>query len=179
MNTLIKVDDTRIDATDENRRVIKFLRYGANDVQTANEAPPFGIDSNPLKDWIAVYAQTDDKGSPVIIGYLNPNQLAGPGETRLFSLDPDTGDTKFYAWLRADGTMSLGGEADNLVRFSKLKEAFDELQNDMKSLKDAFNNWIVSPSDGGAALKVASATWAGTPLETTIDPAKIAEIKTL
>lgn len=176
MAYFVRVNSTLYE--DLNRRIIKVLRLGSSDWLTANDASPFGIDSNPVKDWVAVYSETAEKGEPVIVGYLNPNQLAEPGDTRLFSTD-DLGNLKFYVWLRNDGSLSLGGEGDNLVRFSKLKDTIDELQNDIAELKKAFTNWVVVAEDGGAALKAISTEWAGTPLQKPIDPAKINEIKTL
>ena len=109
--------------------VAKVLGYG-NTPLTADQASPFGIDSNPVQNMVAVYAETENVGDPVIIGYLIQNALTNPGETRLFSLNPVTGALSTYAWLRADGTMSLGGETNNLVRFAPLQSginAKDEL----------------------------------------------------
>jgi hypothetical protein len=99
-------------------RALKVLGYGSAPL-TADECAPFGDDSNPLKNMIAVYAATDEIGDPVIIGYLNKNQLAAPGEKRIYSLKPD-GSLGFYAWLKNDGSMELGGTADNLVRYTPL-----------------------------------------------------------
>lgn len=160
------------------RRITKINRYGKDDHQTGPEASPYGTDSNPIAGMRAIYAETSDKGKQVIIGYINKNQLAGVGEHRIYATDSN-GNLKFYIWQKADGTCEIGGSGDNMVRFSKLKEAFDELQNDVKNLKQAFTSWTPVPNDGGAALKTASATWAGAAFAKTIDPAKINEIKTL
>jgi hypothetical protein len=159
------------------RRVVKVKGYG-NDTKTGLEAAPYGTDSNPIAGMVAVYSPTAIKGKQVIIGYINKNQLAAAGEHRTYSTDSD-GELKFYIWQKADGTCEIGGNTDFMVRFSKLKEAFDELQDDVTTLKQAFSSWVVVPSDGGAALKAASATWAGTAFTKSIDPAKIAEVKTL
>ena len=42
-----------------------------------------------------------------------------------------------------------------------LKEKYNNLEKDLNDLKSAFNSWVVVPGDGGAALKAASASWAG------------------
>ena len=57
---LVKVISSEIDNT--KRRIVKFLRYGKSDVQTSFEAMPFGIDSSPTKDMIAIYAPTGENG---------------------------------------------------------------------------------------------------------------------
>lgn len=159
-------------------RYIKFLRYGPNDVQQAQQIAAFGDDSNPPKGWFAVYAETATKGKPVVIGYFNKNQIAAVGEKRIFSTNSD-GEVEFYIHMKANGTCEVGGSADNMVRFSKLKESVDELKNDLTTLKNVFTAWVPVPNDGGAALKTGSASWAGTALIKNIDAAKIDEIKTL
>lgn len=161
-----------------NRRVIKFLRLGKEDFQTSLQVAPHGIDSNPVRDMVAIYGESSQKGKTVIIGYLNREMLAVPGETRVYSTD-STGALKGFIWLKSDGTYHFGGDADNLVRFSKLKEVVDELQNDLTTLKQVFTNWVPVPNDGGAALKSGSSSWAGTPLTKNIDASKIDEFKTL
>lgn len=159
-------------------RKIKIRRLGNGDIQTARQVTPFGIDSSPIKKMRAVYAETNKKGKPVIVGYLNKELLAAEGETRIFSVDGD-GALSIFVWLKSDGTIQLGGDADNLSRHSKLKEVVDELQDDIATLKQNFTSWVPVPNDGGAALKTATATWAGTALVKNIDDAKIDEIKTL
>lgn len=106
------------------KRKIKFLRSGKSDVQTAPEAMPFGYDSHPVKDWIAVYSKTSQNGKTVVIGYINKQQLAGVGETRLFSTDAD-GVLKTYLHLKNDGTAEFNGSDDYMVRFNALKTGFD------------------------------------------------------
>lgn len=173
---LVKTISTEVN--DLTERIVKFLRFGLNDVQTAAQAASYGVDSNPIKDMIAIYGSTSDKGKPVIIGYINKNQLADIGESRIFSTDED-GVLKTYIWLLNDGVMEVGGDTDFMVRFSKLKEAFDEMQSDVNSLKTAISGWVPVPNDGGAALKAALATWIGATLVKDIDDARIDEIKTI
>jgi hypothetical protein len=159
-------------------RKIKLRRFGNGDVQTARQVTPFGIDSSPVKGMRAVYGETNKKGKPVIVGYLNKNLLAADGETRMFSLDSE-GALATFIWIKADGTMEIGGNADFMLRFSKTKEVIDELQSDIETLKNAFTAWTPVPNDGGAALKTGTATWAGTAFTKNIDDAKIEEIKTI
>lgn len=173
---LVKVISSEID--DTKRRIVKFLRYGKSDVQTSFEAMPFGVDSNPTKDMIAIYAPTGENGKTVILGYINKNQLAEVGELRLFSTDSDNAE-KFYIHLKNDGNCEIGGDADNMVRYSQIERSINELKDDITTLKSVFSGWVTVPQDGGAALKLASATWFATPLVEDITQAKINEIKTL
>lgn len=157
--------------------VVKFARYGKLDARTAEDVSSYGIDSNPVKDMVAIYAESGVSGETVIIGYINKNRLAQVGETRLFSTDAN-GNLKTSIWLKNDGNIELGGNTDNLLRFSKTKEVLDELKNDITTLKNIFKTWTPVPNDGGAALKTASTTWANTALQKSIDPAKIDTLKT-
>lgn len=118
-----KVISTLHDAM--NRLLIKVYRYGTSDVQTPLQANPAGIDSNPIKDMVAVYAATDDKGTKVIIGYLNKNQLSQPGEARMFSTDAD-GNIKTFVWVKNDGKIQLGGTANNLVFYAAMNDAINK-----------------------------------------------------
>ena len=59
----------------QDKRDVKVNVMGTGDTQTAIQANPFGVDSNPISDLIAVYAQTGEMGATVLIGYLNKNQI--------------------------------------------------------------------------------------------------------
>lgn len=172
MNT-VKVISTEIDNL--KRRVVKFLRMGKFDVQTSIEVSPVGIDSNPVKDMVAIYAETGIKGKTFIIGYLNKNQLADIGELRLYSTDADGGE-KFYTWLKNDGTMEIGGNTKNMVRFQELKDGFDELKGDFNTFITAYNSHTHTGNLGAPTTPPASP---GQPSTASIDDSKIDEIKTL
>jgi hypothetical protein len=177
---LTKVISTRYDSL--NRRIVKFLRFGRSDVQECQQAAPFGIDSNPVKDMIAVYSPTAEDGKNVIIGYLNPNQLAEVGETRLFSTDSD-GNLQFYVHLKNDGTSEIGGDTDNMVRYSELESAFNQLRDDLNDLISAYNSHIhTTTATIGASTTpgvIAPTTSTGTPSTADVSGAKIDEIKTI
>jgi hypothetical protein len=100
-------------------RILKVLGYG-NSPLTADECAPFGLDSSPVQNLIAVYSETEEAGDRIIVGYFNQDVLAQPGETRLFSVNPADGTLSTYAWLKTDGTMALGGTGDKLVRYAPL-----------------------------------------------------------
>lgn len=174
---LVKTISTEIDNL--GRRVIKFLRFGKSDVQTSFNIAPFGIDSNVPKDTIAVYAKTGEDGKTVILGYINKEQLADVGETRLFSLD-ELNDLATFVHLTKDGEIHIGGTDKNMVRYQELETAFDEL-------KQKFNDHIVNWNAFASVYVPGSPTIQGLPPTATtsssstadISPAKIDKIKTL
>lgn len=153
----------------ENRfRRIKVRRYGNDDLQTPTQSAPFGIDSAPYDGMKAIYAETNKKGKPVIIGYINRNLLAANGETRFFSLDSD-GQLSQYIWLKADGTMELGGSSDNSVRYSPLNSGLQDLVTKINAELTKIQTGIAGV--GGSYPKV--------DVSIDVTESKIDEIKTL
>jgi len=177
MVTLVKTIATKIE---DAYRHIKVQVMGKNDIQTPVESLPYGIDSNPVKDLVAVYAPSTVSGEPVIIGYLQKNRLAEVGELRFYATD-DAGAEQNYMWLRADGTIEVGGDADNMVRYSELETAFNELKSDFNDLVNKYNSHIHTTTatvGTGPIGVIAPTTTTGTPTAADITPAKIEEIKT-
>lgn len=162
---LVKIISTTVDNL--GMRLPKFLRLGKSDVQTATQAGAHGIDSNPIADMIAVYADTGEKGEKVILGYLNKNQLAEPGEFRIFSVNAE-GELQTFIWLKANGTIQIGGNAKNMVRFQELETGFNQL-------KDDFNAFLTHVH-GGSGTPPAPPVL---PSTASIAGAKIDEITTL
>lgn len=160
-------------------RRIKVLLFGASDVRTAQQVTPFGIDSAPVNDMIAVYSDTGITGQQVIVGYLNKSLLAQSGELRLYSTN-SSNSVQFYAWFKADGTLELNGNTDNLVRFSKLEDGFNQLRSDFNEFVSAFNSHVhataatgppSTPTPVPTIIPVTSST-------ASIADSKITEIKT-
>jgi hypothetical protein len=173
MLNFVKTISTEVDSL--QRRITKFLRYGKTDVQTSQQVAPHGIDSNPVKDMMAIYSQTEEKGKTVIVGYINRNVLAAVGENRLYSTD-SSGELSTSIWLKADGTIELGGSAKHLVRFEELKTGFDQLKSDFNAFITAYNSHM-HPTAGTGAPSPPTVT--GTSSTASIDSSKIDEIKTL
>ena len=171
---IVKVISTRIS---ESKRLIKFLRLGKSDVQENYEVSPFGFDSNPIKDMVAVYSQTSEIGNSVIIGYINKNQISEIGESRIYSTDAD-GLLKFYVYLKNDGTAEIGGNTDFMVRYSELESAFNELKSDFNTLVSTFNTHVHPGVTSGGASTSATLT-TGITSSADISGAKIEEIKTI
>lgn len=164
---LVKTISTEYDKL--KRLVIKYTRFGKFDVQTSFESSPYGIDSNPVKDMVALYSTTGENGKTVIVGYLNKDRKAAPGEIRLFSTD-DKGALKFYTWLKADGTMEVGGNTDNMVRYLKLNEG---LQQEVLALNAEF------AKVAAAISAIIPGLYVPTPIQLDISQSKINEVKTL
>lgn len=176
MNNFVKVISTEIDTL--KRRIVKVLRFGKSDVQTAIECGPYGIDSNPIKDMVAVYGETTEKGKVTIIGYINKNQKAGIGEFRTFATD-ENGTEKFYTWMKSDGTMEIGGGANFAVKFNELKTEFNALKqshNDFLTEYKTHTHVLTLTSGTGTAAPTVSTQ---TPNTSNIDNAKNDKIKTI
>jgi len=151
------------------RRMVKVLRFGVSDVLDRFESSPYGLDSNPIKDMVAVYSETSEKGKAVVIGFLNKNQLAAPGEFRTYSTDAD-GTLKFYIWQKANGTCEIGGNVDNLVRYTKLNLALQQFKADI----------VTELTNIAAGITTAGGTYTPSPtFGIDISQSKINEIKTL
>lgn len=177
MASFVKVDSTSFDSL--KRRIAKFLRFGKVDVQTSIETGPFGTDSNPPKGMVAVYAKTESRGKTVILGYLNVNQLAAVGDHRIYSTDSN-GGLKAYVWLKNDGTAEILGDGDNMVRYSKLEEAFNQLKSDHDDLVNAFNAHMhATAATGPPSIPTPGSGIPALPSTADISGAKIGEIKTL
>ena len=96
------------------RRLLQVICFGKNDVRTPEECAPAGYDSSPIKDMIAIYAETTNRGLDTIVGYINESQIAKAGEVRIFSQD-SSGAEKAHVYITAAGKVNLGGtgSADN------------------------------------------------------------------
>lgn len=109
------------------RLLVKVRRFGKDDIQTPTQANPYGVDSNPIAGMKAIYSATTEAGKNVIVGYINKDHLSDVGETRIFSTDSN-GVLKTYVWLKNDGDLLLGGDSDNLVKYSPLNQSMEQLQ---------------------------------------------------
>lgn len=108
--------------TEDGMRMIKVDQFGAKEPY---ECSPYGFDSNPIKDMTAIYADTSENGEPIIIGYVNENQLAEVGELRLYN------SGQGYIWIKNDDSIELNGNARTIIAFQDLKS---ELENTITKL---------------------------------------------
>jgi hypothetical protein len=163
---ILKVANTSFDSL---KRLVVKAWNGKSDARTAIEASSYGIDSNPVKDMVAIYAKTELDGNEYIIGYLNKNRLAAIGETRLFSTDTN-GALKAFIWLKSDGTMQLGGSVHNAVRYTPLNSG---LQSEVSLI----NAELVKIA--AAINAIVPGSYIPAPISLNITASKINEIKTL
>ena len=154
----------RSSIVESGKRILKVEQFGAKTVQ---EISSFGDDGNPVENMTAIYADTSENGEPVIIGYINENQLAGVGEKRLYSLD-SSGALSFYIWLKNDGTFEIGGNDDNAVRYQKLDDS-------LQAQKSLINTELIKIS---AAITTLGGSYAATLITIDTSAAKINEVKT-
>ena len=119
-------------------RYIK-TRMTSSIVETSSQANPFGFDSNPSKNFIAIISETQSNDKPVVVGYLNPRALESlkVGDSMQYATDTN-GDIQSTITLRNDGTAELLSNADNAVRYSKLEEAFNELNDKFNTFANAY-----------------------------------------
>ena len=104
------------------RQTAKVLRFGNSDAKEQKVALPFGVDSAPIKDLIAVHAETSVRGKSVIIGYLNKQAIAGAGESRIFATD-SSGNLANDIYIKNNGDILVGGQTDNFVKFTALNSS--------------------------------------------------------
>lgn len=160
MITLSKIKSVSIEA---KQRILKVLQYGP---KTANECGPFGLDSSPLENYTAIYAETANVGESLIIGYIQKRQLAEQGESRLFSLDSN-GLLKAEIFCKANGTILLNGGGFSSVRY-------ENLNNELQQLKNGINTEL---SKVQTAITTLGGTYANAPLNLDLTSAKSDTIK--
>lgn len=164
MISLVKILSTSVKA---GKRIAKFLRFGNADVQTSAVAAPYGVDSNPVKDMVAIYSPTTEQGQTVIIGYINKNAVAEVGALRLFSTNTQ-GDEQVYLYLRANGKIELAGNTDNVVRWTALNAS---LQQAISTINANYGTLVTLL--GGVGL-----VYSPTPVNLDISSAKVDEVQT-
>lgn len=148
MIKLSKTESTRFNKI--KNLLVKILGFGKKDVIECLEGQPFGIDSRPIKEEIAIIARTTGQ-EDIVLGYIPKNRLSDVGETRVYSVN-NNGIIKAFAWLKKDGKIQFNGTGDNLVGYNELKIAFDALKAD-------FNNFVLAHnSHKHIAISLGSAT---------------------
>lgn len=90
-----------------------------------------------------------------------------PNDDSKDQIDVVVGDSTIQ--LTEDKITFNGGDKDGLVIAADLTKRLNAIENDINSLKTAFSSWVVSPQDGGAALKGGTAGWAAQRLTLTKD----------
>lgn len=163
--TLSKVISVEFDKA--KRHIVKILGMGKGDVRTPfNTAPP-NTDAPPVAGLRAVYMRTGTSGKSVVVGYINENLVAEPGEYRIFSTDTN-GSEQNYVYLTKSGDIEIGGNTDNMVRYIDLDLGLKKQDFDI-------NAELVKIAAG---ISSAGGAYTPTPIATDISNAKIDEVKT-
>lgn len=152
------------------RRIVQVSLF-----KKAREIPqalPYGVDSAPVREMVAVYANTADMGNSVIVGYVYKDAVAEVGSIRLYS---DSG----YVHLRANGNLELLGDTKHMVRYEELETGFNSLKQSVTDLTVLFNAHVHNIIAPTPATPVTVPLALATPPTATITAAKINEIKTL
>jgi hypothetical protein len=68
---------------------------------------------------------------------------------------------------QTDKIIINGGTLGGLPISSNIAQHLNNIEKDINDLKQVFSTWVVSPNDGGGALKSAASTWAGATLQQT------------
>lgn len=155
--------------TSLKQRVFTITGLGTKgDVRTPNECAPAGVDCPPLVGDVAVHANTVSIGGSVTLGVINTNQLANPGERRVYATDAD-GNEASRIWQHNNGDIELGGTgpAGSNVNHATQWEALNAQIATWKSLLDTQLTTIAA---------AAGTTYTAPPLD--ISTAKLTKIKT-
>lgn len=154
---------------------VKYLGLGKSDVQETPQVSPYGIDSAPIKDMVGLYVETGVKGENVLIGYIFKSAVALPGEIKLYSQN-EAGVEQAFIHLKNDGDIYFKGDDDRLVRYSKLKDALDEIEGKLNDHIEHWNSWCntyVPGSPTTVGLPATAISLVSTPSAANIDAAKI------
>ena len=144
----------------------RFLKVSQFGTKTAKESYPFGFDSSPIANMTAIYSDTSNAGEAVIIGYINKNQVAGPGESRIFSVD-GAGVVQAYIFAKSNGNLELNGSENSIAMW-------DPLDQDLQAQKIAINAELQKIS---AAVGLLGGSYIVSPINTTFEAAKSQKVK--
>ena len=112
-------------------------------------------------------AINDKKDGLVIVPVVGSFVLVG-----IIGNDPETAYIAKYDSI--EKIVLHGGELGGIVKVQDLVSKLNALEKDLNNLKTVFSSgWVPVASDGGAALKTAAATWAGS----TITESAVAELE--
>ena len=164
----------------ENTIDIK-VDLGGGDVLLVPMYTTPGEDSRPMVGDYAILTSHPGDAGLSCVGFIDATNAteSEDGEKLIYSRDL-AGLKAGYIHIKRDATVTILGDDDNAVRFSKLKTAFDALKDDFNNLVTAYNAHIhitTATVATGPAGVIAPTTSTGTPSQSSVDAAKIEEIK--
>lgn len=168
-------------------RFVTFYGTSRSDVLKKIQYTPFGFDSVPTKDTPLVFDESGIRGKGGVLGYAKVVDELNEGDSAMYATDAE-GNIVGKLIMLNDGTFKIGGDADNMVRYTPLKSGFDGLRTDLNALVTKHNQLVIevnvfiglynAHTPTPATLATLS-TAVGTPSTATIANSKINEIKTL
>lgn len=179
MITFSKAKDFTIE---QGKRILKVFQFGA---KTAKVAGDYGDDSNPIDNMTAIYANTSVDSEPVIIGYINTQQIAQKGEKRIFS-QKSNGDLAFEIHLKNDGSCEIkSAESDAVITLSTNGDIkingdafsavrFQNLQASLQQLDQQINQQLTLIASG---ITSAGGAYTPTPVQTDISSSESETVK--
>lgn len=166
---------TVIKATIESGiRKIQLYLNNRTDIREVTELAPAGVDASPIKDDIAVYAETATSGKSLSLGIINKKQKAAPGEIRLYAVDA-SGNEVFNVWLKGDGSI-LVGDSTNPAAYINFLVKHTQLNTSLQTLATGINNNLTAIAAGLNAIVPGS--YVPVPVSIDITSAKTSKIKT-
>jgi hypothetical protein len=175
---------------EDNVRLITVEITDPDDLQTVENFFHGGIDYNPSNDVVALVDETGGSYKTVTGFDDGIEPVVDRGEIEIYSTEADGSAKSARVKCVNDGIVELNGDADFLVRYTKLQEAFDQLQSDHDDLVDIVNDINASlrsffnayvpggPAAVGAPPKVVFTVLDGSPSTADIAPSKVEEVKT-
>jgi len=128
----IRIGKYNSSAIEKGYRFIKSFIRSERDVQTSHQVSPWGEDSQPAGKVDVVHAETATDETTLIVGVVQKNKKAGPGEKRIFATD-ESGNEIVDIFMRNDGTIEIAGTGDNLVKFIPLDQGLQDFKNEIQA----------------------------------------------
>ena len=170
---MVKISKILSSSLKSGRRILKILGLGKEDIQTSYESMPYGIDSSPIKDMIAIQMESSERGKTVVVGYINTKQVADVGELKIYAtnsqgVEQGSVHLKNTGEIVASGTtIELNGNIDNVVKFTPLDAG---LQAEVALI----NAELVKIAAG---IATAGGAYVPTPVTVNIAGSKVATVK--
>lgn len=159
----VQVFPATVTSVDEDNSTVDVV--DAYDSEFFNVRLKASIDANILH--VVMYPEVD---STILVGLIgnSENALYMVKPSKVYKIFGNVNGSKIE--INSDGFMINEAENGPVLVSQSLIDDLNAVKQDLNDLKTAFTNWVVAPSDGGAALKTAAATWYGSQLtETAMD----------
>ena len=163
-----------VDAVDKDARTVDCtpLDEGAPLLGVnlqANQGSKFGIVAFPrVGSYVVVGFVADGSAGVVLLtdDVESVEVVISESTARIEAAEEGMGDDT-SAELTGEGVILNGGSFGGMVKAEQLAQRINAIEKDINTLKNVFSAWVTTPNDGGAALKLAAAAWAGSLLTLT------------